>query len=1129
MTLHDLLAVKPNFLADSRRCGQPNWARHGLILPTLLMMLTCLPSTLAQSSASIKGIVTDPSGAPVSAATVTAKNTETGAVRSASTDDAGWYQIVWLAVGQYEVAVTKPGFQQAIRSGIRLVVGQEAGVDLKLQVSAVKAEVRVAEDAPIVSTTTRDISGLVGEQQVKDLPLNGRSYDLLLPLNPGVVNFTWMKTGGTGISNSTTGNNFAVSGNRPQQNLFLLNGVEFTGAAENNMQPGGTSGMLLGVNAVREFNVQRDSYGAEFGKRPGAQVVIVTQSGTNQWHGTAFEFLRNNVLDAKNFFDQGSAPPFRRNQFGASTGGPVRKDKTFLFGNYEGFRQSLHQTSAALVPDNNARAGFLPCQLVTPKPNPCTPSTSLVNVGLGPGVAPLFSLWPIPDANAPDFGGIAEVFSSPLQTITEDFGTARVDHIFSQHDTLSGIYTIDDGHDFTATPLDPFSSDVMTLREQVVSLEETHVFSPALVNSARVGFSRAGYFFTGEPTPGTPAANVPGFLVGHPVAAVVVGGSAASNPTAQLGLAGSNNGSNLPIARNLYTFEDHIALTRGRHQFEFGAWFQRFQSNETIALSQFGQATFTSLQTFLQGTISSFLFDPSPTEMNWRSLFDAFYAQDTIRVTPKLTLTLGFRDEFSTGWNEAHGRAANYFFTNGVINSTPHVGDSLFQNNNAKVLPQPRIGVAGSPLSPKTVIRAGFGMYNDLQDALGYRADQNFPFNPTYSLGTTVSKLPINSVPAGAKLVPGGVDPNMKTPTLISYSLRIQRELSPNTSVTVGYVGAHGYHEMIGIDANEPFPVICPASPCPATYPVATPAGPGGNPPATPGFPPGLAGQPVPTGSYFVPTTTKANPALNNTWTWFSEGVSSYNALQVDVNRRFSAGLTLRGVYTFSKVLDDGDSLNATTSGGGPALASNPFNLHSDWGLGTFDVRHVAVINASYALPIGHGKLLHGDAQAFANNLVGGWTVNSIVTLQGGFPFSPQLSYNPSGNGDTRNPVRPFKNPAFTGPIILGKPGKWFDPNAFLAPANVPSNLGFYGNVGRDTLIGPGLATWDFSVLKDTRIREGLNLQFRVEIFNLLDRANFNLPNAVVFTPSGVSPTAGVITSTSTASRQVQFGLKLLW
>src|SRR6266481_3842494 len=952
MTWHDLLAVKPNSLADRQRCGWSNWARRRLRLPTLLMMLTCLPSALAQSSASIKGIVTDPSGASVSAARVTAKNTETGAVRSASTDDAGRYQIVWLAVGQYELAVAKPGFQEAIRGGIRLVVGQEAGVDLKLQVSAVKAEVRVTEDAPIVSTSTRDISGLVGEQQVKDLPLNGRSYDLLLPLNPGVVNFTWMKTGGTGISNSTTGNNFAVSGNRPQQNLFLLNGVEFTGAAENNMQPGGTSGMLLGVDAVREFNVQRDSYGAEFGKRPGGQVVIVTQSGTNQWHGTAFEFLRNNVLDAPNFFDQGDAPPFRRNQFGASMGGPVRKDNTFVFGNYEGFRQSLHQTSAAFVPDAGSRAAAVP------------------------SVQPLLNLWPTPPAGAPDFSGIAEVFGSPLQTIREDFGTARLDHIFSKRDSLSGIYTIDDGQDLTATPLDPFSSDVVTLREQVATLEETHVFSPALANSARFGFSRAGYFFTGQPTPGTPAASVPGFLIGHPVGAVVVGGSAASNPQAQLGLAGSNNGSNLSIARNLYTFEDHVTLTRGRHQLEFGAWFQRFQSNETIALSQFGQATFSSLQTFLNGTISSFLFDPSPTEMNWRSLLGAWYAQDTVRITPRLTLTLGFRDEFTTGWNEAHGRASNYTFTNGVISNQPHVGNSLFTVNNAKFLPRPRIGVAWSPVSAKTVIRAGFGMYNDLQDALGYRADQNAPFNPTFTTPLSVSQLPINPAgpfPATVKLIPGGVQPDMQTPTLISYSLRIQQQLSPNTSLTVGYVGSHGYHEMIGVDANEPFHVICPASPCPAAYPAT--------------FPAGIANTPVPAGTYVVPTTTKANPAIANTWTWFSEGVSSYNALQVDMNRRFSGGLTLRGVYTFSKVLDDGDSLNATTSGGGPALASNPFNLRSDWGLGTFDVRHVAVANATYTLPLGYGKRFLGGVRGLGSAAVSGWTVNSIVTLQGGFPL----------------------------------------------------------------------------------------------------------------------------------------------
>ncbi|HEY3822929.1 MAG TPA: carboxypeptidase regulatory-like domain-containing protein, partial [Bryobacteraceae bacterium] len=367
-------------------------------------------------------------------------------------------------------------------------------------------------------------------------------------------------------------------------------------------------------------------------------------------------------------------------------------------------------------------------------------------------------------------------------------------------------------------------------------------------------------------------------------------------------------------------------------------------------------------------------------------------------------------------------------------------------------------------------------------------------------------------LPAAAHLVPGGVQPDLQTPTLISWSLRVQQQLSANTALTVGYVASHGYHEIIGIDSNEPFPVICPAAPCPANYPAT--------------FPAGLAGTPVPAGTYYEPSATKPNANIANTWTYFSQGTSTYNGLQVDLNRRFSNGFAVRGVYTWSKTLDDGDSLNATTSGGEPALVSNPFDLRADKGLANFDVRNVAAINATYALPFGHGQRFAGSASGFGNALISGWTANSIVTLQGGFPFTPQLSYNPSNTGDTRNPVRPYVNPAFTGPVILGNPNQWFNPNAFLAP---PNASGFFGNLGRDTLAGPGLATWDFSLLKETAIRERTRLQFRAEFFNILNHANFNTPNAVVFTPTGVSPTAGIITSTSTTSRQIQFGLKLLW
>ncbi len=1066
-----------------------------LAQPFLLLLLLAVGAfpAWAQTGAGLSGMITDQTGATLRDVAVTIKNVDTGMIRNTTTGDSGRFQVLSLPVGNYEVAVSKQGFAETTRTGVRLDVGKDADVVIRLALSGEKQQVVVHADASIVNAQTRDTPGLVGEEEIKALPLNGRSFDLLLDLNPGIVNFTFLKTGGTGVSNSSTGNNFSVSGNRPQQNLFLLNGVEFTGAAENNMQPGGPSGNLMGVEAVREFNVLRDTYGAEYGKRPGAQVVIVTESGTSSLHGSVYEYLRNNDLDAPNYFDVASAPPFQRNEFGASLSGPIRKDKTFYFVNYEGLAQNLHQTSAAFVPDLTSRAAAVA------------------------SVKPLLNLWPTPPANAPDFSGIAEVFSSPLQTIREHFGNARVDNIFSPRDTLSAIYTVDDGNDFTATIADPYSADVLTLREQVATLDETHIFSSALLNDAQIGYSRAGYFFTGEPTPGSPAAGVAGFLSGRPVGAVVVGGSAASNPQAAVGLAGSNNGSDLTIARNLYTYQDRVSLQHRAHLFSFGAWVQQFQSNETIALSQFGQATFTSLATFLTGTTSAFLYDPAPTEMNWRSLFAAVYAQDEIRIAPKLMVSLGFRAEFSNGWNEAHGRAANYTFPNGVISSTPNISKNAFTSNNEKFLPAPRVGLAWSAIPGKTVVRAGFGMYYELLDALGYRMDQNAPFNPVYSIASEpISSLPIATsapMPAKALLVAGGVQPDARMPTLISYSLGIEQAITPNTSLTVRYVGSHGYHEFIGIDANEPVPTICPTSPCPAVYPGT--------------FPAPLTGAPVPAGSYYIASgTAKANPSLANTWTWFSAGAANYNALQIDANHRFSQGFSLRGVYTWSKALDDGDSLNQTTANNAPGLVANPHDIRGDWGPATFNMKNIAVISAVYSLPFGKQQRFASQWRGFAGGAISGWSVTSIVDAQDGFPFTPQLSYNPSNNGDTRNPVRPFINPNFTGNPILGKPGQWFNPSAFLAP---PANSGFYGNLRRNTLVGPGLADWDFSAVKDTTIKERLGLQFRAELFNLTNRANFGMPNLIVFTPSGLSGTAGAITSTSTTSRQVQFALRLHW
>ena len=450
---------------------------------TLVLVSAAVSFSLcAQTSAELTGTVSDQTGAIVPGAQVTAKSVELGTERAVATDSRGRYQIGSLNVGNYEVRVEKPGFKAEVRTGVHLLVGQDAAVNFSLRVGESSQQVTVSGDAAVVNTTNADISGLVASTEVKNLPLNGRSFDLLLTLNPGVVNFTSEKTGGAGVSNSTMGSNFAVDGNRPQQNLFLLNGIEFTGAAENNMQPGGTSQLLLGVDAVREFNVLRDSYGVAYGQRPGAQVVIVTQSGSNEVHGSAFEFLRNNDLDARNFFDGVSVPGFQRNQFGASLGAPIQKEKTFVFVNFEGVSQHLHQTGVDLVPDNNARNGYLPCKLVTPRPSAC-PASGLAFVG----VSPLVNAWPVASANAPDFGGISEAFNNPLQTIRDDFGTVRLDRVISGEDTMNAVYTVDDSADFTPTNTNLYSTDVDYMREQVASISETHVFSPAVLNQATAG------------------------------------------------------------------------------------------------------------------------------------------------------------------------------------------------------------------------------------------------------------------------------------------------------------------------------------------------------------------------------------------------------------------------------------------------------------------------------------------------------------------------------------------------------------------------------------------------------------------------------------------------------------------
>jgi hypothetical protein len=1069
------------------------------ILAAVFALILTLAGHAQVVGGTISGTITDRTGAALPGVAVLVHNDETGNERRLTTGPDGRYSAPSIPVGVYTVSAVAPGFAPQHRANIALTVGQSESIDLALGVTGASESITVTDAAPVVNTSTQQTAGLVDERQIKELPLNGRSYDQLMTLNPATVNYTAQRSGSIGTSNSSVGNMFSISGRRPQDNLYLLNGIEYTGASLINVTPGGTSGQLLGVDAVREFNVVSDTYSSSYGKRQGAQVSIVTAGGTNAFHGSAYEFLRNSFFDARNFFDQARIPNFQRNNFGGSLGGPIRKDKLFLFANYESYRQNLGITDVTLVPDTQARLGFLPN----------AKTGALQNIGLAPGVAALLNLWPVangPELTDPATGfstGIAKAFSNPTQHIREDFGTTRFDANLTQNDLLFAVYTIDDSVAHTPTQ-NPLAVIDETLREQVLSIQEQHVFSPRLLNTARAGFSRANFYFLGS----TPVTGVPGFVAGSgtakPVGAIVIAGSTASNGSSQITGAGGNVGSNNGTVRNLFTFDDHIFYTIGRHQIEAGGWIQRLQSNDNLAQNQFGQASFASLTTFLQGTVKTFTIVPNPTELGWRSFLGAAYLEDTIKFGPRVEVRAGLRFESTSGFNESQGRAGVYAFTNGIIDTNPTVGSSALTQNKAKFLPEPRLGVSFSPFaSGKTAIRAGVGLHRSLLDNLDYRLDQAAPFNTTLAY----SGVPIANPTGGTAglISPSNVQPDIQTPAVVSYSLKIEQQIAPNTTLTVGYIGSHGYHQILSEDQNEP------------------------------------AFTTLSNGTIFYPTTTKANPLVANTTSWVSQGESNYNGLELDLRRSFAHGLQLRANYTFSRNLDNGSAWNTSVSANTPAFVSVPGLPSLDYGPAATDVRHLFALNGSYELPIGRGKGLLANRGPATEKLVSGWSLSTIANLQTGFPFTPQLGYNPTGSGDTRNPVRPNINPAFTGPILNSgtatqRAAQFFNPAAFSAPA-----YGTVGNLGRDTLTGPGFADWDLSLLKTTQLTERTRLQLRAEFFNILNHTSLLTPNAVIYSSGPTqgassaqlaaavaSPTAGVVTSAAT-SRQIQLGAKILF
>lgn len=996
--------------------------------------LLCLSRpSYAQSVGAISGTVTDSSGQAIAGATVTAHDASKGLSRTAVSGATGVYQIVALPVGNYRIEIQAAGFQTKAVDNLAVQVSQTATLNVQLSVGEVAETITVEGTAPVIETTTMTVGQVINQRTVQEIPLNGRHFVDLGLLLPGSVvqpqnGFLTAPLRGQGAFA------FNTAGNREDTTNFMINGINLNDMVQNQItfQPS--------INTVSEFKASNSTFSAEYGRNSGAIVNIATRSGSNQIHGEAFEFIRNDALDAKNFFNNPTQPipPFKRNQFGVAVGGPIwlgplynGKDRSFFFFSYEGLRQRQKVPFNAIVPTAAQRASVT---------NPV--SRNLLQF--------------IPEANVPGTSQFAGSGTAPVDINQE---TVDISHRLSEKDQLHGYYAVQT--DLRQEPNlqgnnVPGFGDTRQARRQIFTLNETHIFSPNLVNEFRFGFNRIHITF------------VPNTRL-NPTALGINNGINTDFGIPQINITGLVNfgGPNgFPQGRGdtVFVWSDTVSYLHGNHSLKFGTEVRRFQNNNFAETT--GALNFTSFANFALGRANTYTTTLGGVISGIRTTGLGFFVQDNFKARSNLTLELGLRWDLNTTPDEVQNRFAGFDPATGTLRRVGTSGfDQIYGTANKAF--GPRVGFAWDPFkNGRTSIRGGYGLYFDqpvTNSVTGLASNPPFA-NPVTAVATATAPVlisdPLATARGASTLSPSTINPDFRNDYVQSWNLNIEREIVKNLGVQIGYFGSKGTHLRLSRNLNQPINGVRPFA----------------------GF--------------------------SNITSVDSPGNSSYHALWVSADKRFSHGLQFGASYTWSHSID----YNSLNSQG--ITSQDSFNIRNERGSSDFDARHHFNINYIYDLPFKGNRLFEG------------WEVSGITTFQSGNPINILVTgAGPTGVATRRANL--VGNPG----VSNQDPSRWFNTAAFCAPGTAGcAGPTVFGTLGRNVIEGPGFNNFDFSIIKNTKVSEYLKVQFRTEIFDVFNHPNFGQPGRVVGASNfGVIQTTRFQPGDSGSARQIQFALKLIF